>query len=750
MPIRPLTFSLTHLLLRTLLRSLLMLTMAAPAAAAIQIPPDARVGLVLSGGGARGLAHVGVIRVLEAQGIRPVVVTGTSMGSIIGALYASGRSADDIDRIARNMDWRQALSDASPRRHQPYQFRQLEAGMTTDLRLSVSHDGIRFPRGAIEGQHLALVLGGLFEKNGHPLQFEQLPMRFAAVAADLETGQPVVMQSGDVASAVRASMSIPGALAPVERDGRLLVDGGIANNMPVLLARQMGADFIIAVDVSSPLATREQMDSLFAVAGQMTTFLVRLNTVEQARHLQPRDWLIVPKLDAIGSADFNLAAPAIQAGIDAALAGLDNPRPLPALDSAESSRWDTQHEPVIDFIRVKNNSPVSDDVVRALISQQEGQPLDRTQLQDDLSRLYGLDYFSLVRYRIVRENGKRGLEVDCVARETGNNWLKLGLELADDFRGNSDFNLAASLRAAGLNRYGGTAFTRLQLGSRMEFETRYLQPLDPALRYFAEPAIGYKAAGVDIYLDDVQEEPLSRYNKADSWASFALGRLLWEEVAELRVGVVRATGELDFRSGIDVAGYTNDDLRYDDGYYFVRLGWDSLDDLGFPSQGVRASIAQEFHESALDADADFGRSLADFSLALSHGRNTLLLESDASISDSDESGFVDIPFIGGFLELSGLPPRSRFGRHRVLTRAVFYRQLAEDGPLPIGLPVYLGASLERGNVWLERDNISWENSIGAGSIFLGARTPLGPAYLSLGATDEGDRSFSIFLGQRFR
>lgn len=734
---------------RLLAPVLLLFVLNSTAWGGIQIPPDAKVGLVLSGGGARGLAHVGVIRVLEAQGIRPVVITGTSMGAIVGALYASGRSAEEIDYVARNMDWRQALSDASPRHHQPYQFRQLEAGMTADLRMSITSKGIRFPRGAIEGQKLEQVLGSLFEKNGQPLRFDQMPIAFAAVASDLETGQAVVLQSGEVASALRASMSVPGALAPLERDGHLLVDGGLADNMPVELARSMGADFIIAVNVSSPLTPRDQLDSVFAVAEQMTNFLVRLNTMEQAKHLRPGDWLIEPQLEAVGSTDFDQADAAIQAGINAAMAGLDNPRPLPALEGTDTST-NSGKEPLISFIRVKNNSPVSDDVVRSVIRQQEGQRLDRAQLEEDLSRLYGLDYFSHVRYRIVRENGQRGLEVEGVARETGNNWLKLGLEVADDFKGNSDFNLAASLRAAGLNRYGGTAFTRLQLGSRLEFESRYLQPLDAGLRYFAEPSIGYRASEIDIYLDDVQEEPLSQYNKSDSWVSFAAGRQLWEERAEWRVGISRATGKLDFRSGIDIAALTSESLRYDDGYYFTRLGWDSLDDLSFPTRGLRGSIAIERHDKDLESEADFSRTLADFTWALSHDRTTLILDADVAVSDSDQGGFVNIPFIGGFLELSGLPPHARFGRHRALGRLVLFHQLAKSGPLPIGVPVYLGGSLERGNVWMKRDNIRWDNAIGAGSIFLGARTPVGSAYLSVGSTEEGDSSLSIFIGHRFR
>lgn len=715
---------------------------------ALTIPENAKVGVVLSGGGARGLAHVGVIRVLESQGIKPFVVTGTSMGSIIGALYASGRNADEIERIARNMNWREALSDESPRRHQPYPFRQLEAGMTTNLRMSITRDGIKFPRGVIEGQHLEQVLGELFEQDGKPLSFEQMPVRFAAVATDLETGAQVIMHQGDVASAVRASMSVPGAIAPVNREGHLLVDGGIANNMPVDLARAMGADFIIAVDVSAPLNSRDQLTSLFVIANQITGFMVQSNVVQQGRLLRSDELLLVPPLNEFSSADFDKADGIIQAGVSVALEAFSiGTGDLPANQWAALTDSEMA-APTIDFIRVKNDGPVSDDVIRTLIRQQPGQALDRAQLEDDLSRLYGLDYFSVVRYRVIEENHQTGLVVVCVARETGNSWLKLGLQLADDFKGNSDFNLSASLRSAGLNRYGGTAFTRLQLGSMPEFETRFLQPLDSGLQYFVEPALGYRAGRIDIYLDDFQQEPLSSYNKADTWGSLALGRLLWREVAEVRMGITRIRGELDFDSGIDLLSTI--DPSYEDGFYYLRFGWDSLDDLGFPTEGLRTSFTVEQHETSLQAEDNFKRYLGDFSLAFTVDRNTLLLEGDASFSDDDTSGFADVPFIGGFLELSGLPPRSRFGRHRALLRTVFYHQLEENGPLPFGVPVYLGGSLERGNVWLDRDNISWKDAIGAGSIFLAAHTPLGPAYLSFGATEEGDKIISIFLGQRFR
>ncbi len=711
-----------------------------PASAAV-LPEQGRIGLVLSGGGARGLAHVGVLKVLEAEGIRPDIVVGTSMGSIVGGLYASGYSAGEIELIARQLDWSRTFDDAPPRRHQPYTVRQLDAGLNSDIRLSVTREGISLPRGVLQGQNLGLVLDELFQVNGDSLRLENLPIPFAAVAADLETGQAVVLDKGDVSLAVRASMSIPGALEPVEYGGRLLVDGGIANNMPVDVARAMGADVIIAVDVGAPLLAREQLRSLFSVAQQASGFLVRLNTVEQSRSLGEQDLLLQPALDDYSSLAFDQVDGIILAGEAAAREAFPRVGEI-AATAVEAVR---DNRPRIDFIEVSNDSVIADEVVRNVIRQPLSAPLNMAMLEEDISRLYGLDYFRQVRYRVVRQGDRHGLLVICRKRQHGTTWLKLGLELSDDFHGNSDFSLGASLRASGLNRLGGTALVRGEVGTSPEIEARFYQPVDYGLRYFIEPAVGYRTEDIEFYLDQFQEEPFARYQRLERWAALSVGRLFWREVAEIRVGVERRRGEYDFRGGIDAG-----EDEYDEGFYFARIGWDSLDDLGFPREGARWSVTHEEFEPTLDAPDRYQRMHLDGTLALSFGRHTLLLEADASTLSDEEADVNDPPFIGGFLELSGLPPRSRFGRHRALARAVFYRQLNEQGPLPLGVPVYMGGSLEKGNVWLERESASWGEAISAGSVFIGARTPLGPAYLAYGVTEDEDYSFSLFLGQRFR
>src|SRR5690606_11527628 len=237
-------------------------------------PPGERVGLVLSGGGARGFAHIGVLQALEENHIRVHAIAGTSMGAIVGGLYASGKNAAEVEQVARTTDWAYAFTDRSPRRDQPYIFRQLDAGLAADYRLNIRDGAIALPRGVIQGQHLTQILDQLFADIDRVTSFDRLAIPFRAGAADMVTAAQVAMTRDPVSTAVRASMSIPGLLEPVEWDGRLLVDGGIANNLPVDVARAMGVDRLIVVDVGTPARTADEIRSVVDVVDQLTGLLV--------------------------------------------------------------------------------------------------------------------------------------------------------------------------------------------------------------------------------------------------------------------------------------------------------------------------------------------------------------------------------------------------------------------------------------------------------------------------------------------
>ncbi|HAS52537.1 MAG TPA: hypothetical protein DCS21_12675, partial [Gammaproteobacteria bacterium] len=232
-----------------------------------------RVGLVLGGGGARGIAHVGVLKILEELRIPIDCIAGTSMGSIIGGLYASGMTPDQMERALKKIDWPAAFKDGPPRPDLPFRTKQ-EQRVVLNAQVGLNSDGVQLPKGLLEGQNLLLLLEELSLPAASIRDFDKLRIPYRAVATDLATGEPVVLGSGELAKAMRASMSIPSALAPVELEGKILVDGGVSNNLPIDVVRKLcRPDVVIAVDVGAPLAPASELTSVLSVTNQLTTIL---------------------------------------------------------------------------------------------------------------------------------------------------------------------------------------------------------------------------------------------------------------------------------------------------------------------------------------------------------------------------------------------------------------------------------------------------------------------------------------------
>src|ERR1700728_992850 len=303
-----------------------------PAAPPAEVRP--RICLVLSGGGARGMAHIGVLKVLEELKIPIDCIAGTSMGAVVGGLYASGMTAAQIDTTMRSVDWQEAFRDAPPRRDLAFRRKQDDRNFLVRLPLGLKHGKILLPKGFIQGQKLQETLRQLTLPFSKSTDFDLLPTPFRAVATDLETGNAVVMGEGDLSIAMRASVSAPGVFAPVELNGRLLVDGGLAENLPIDVARAMHADILIVSDVSFPLQPRAALDSALSISNQMLAILVRKDTDRQRATLSPSDILVEPVLGSATSTDFSAADASITAGENAARAMLSRLDALTVSDSA--------------------------------------------------------------------------------------------------------------------------------------------------------------------------------------------------------------------------------------------------------------------------------------------------------------------------------------------------------------------------------------------------------------------------------
>ena len=277
-----------------------------------------KVGLVLAGGGAKGFAHVGVIRVLEELRIPIDYITGTSMGAIVGGFYAMGMSSEQIEEIILTTDWHDVFQDKPDRRDRSWQ-RKLDEHLYMVNTMAGIRDGkLTLPKGVIAGQKVDLMLRDLTLPASFVNDFDDLPIPFRAVAADIETGEAVVLGSDDLAKAIRASMSIPGAFPPIEWEDKLLVDGGIALNLPVSVVREMGADIVIVSNLSSTLRKKKELETFLDITAQTSDFLIQRNVQEQLATVDPTDVLIETDISGISTADFQMGREAIKIGKDAA------------------------------------------------------------------------------------------------------------------------------------------------------------------------------------------------------------------------------------------------------------------------------------------------------------------------------------------------------------------------------------------------------------------------------------------------
>lgn len=707
--------------------------------------PQPTTGLVLSGGAARGLAHIGVLKALEEHGVRIDAIAGTSMGAVIGGLYAAGYSTAELEKLALELDWQQVLSDDPPRQHVPFRRKQDDRDFLVKRKLSFRDDGsLGLPLGVIQGQNLALTLERLLVHVSDTRDFDRLPIPFRAVATDIANDKKVVFRSGHLPQAIRASMSIPAVFAPVEIDGRLLVDGGMVDNIPMDVARDMGVDRLIVVDIGTPLQSREELLTVVDVLNQSITMMTRRNSEAQLATLRNDDLLVQPDLTGFGSTDFGRADALIEAGYKAAraldqqlMARRSGSGGNPALSMARTAEPRT---PVISAVQIENDSKVSDAVIRRHIRQQPGEPLDLQDLQKDMSTLYGLDYFDQVQYRVVHDQPGNTLVVTTREKRSGTDYLRLGINLSDDFHGDSAFNLGASYRKNGLNALGGEWLTRLQLGDRQELYTEFYQPLDAGSRWFLAPNLYGQAQNVEAVLDN---DPIAEYRLQRYGYGLNIGRQIANN-GEIRFGVGQAWGEADIRLGDPQLP----DFSFEEGYYQVSYSFDTLDNVDFPREGEDIGLTIRQYDPGLGSDERYRQWEFKLDKALSRGPDTLVFGGRYGRTLDDAPVVTSSFLLGGARQLSGFRQDALPGQNISLARLIYFRRMTPRAFLPLDFPLYLGASLERGRAW-NNDNAFNSGYINAGSIFVGYETPLGPLNFSYGLNDESERAMYMNLGRSF-
>jgi NTE family protein len=739
------------------------------ARAAVGSAPRPRICLVLSGGGARGIAHIGVLKVLEDLQIPIDCIAGTSMGAVVGGLYASGMSARDIEATMRSVDWQEAFRDSPPRRDLAFRRKQDDRNFLVRLPLGLKHGQILLPKGFIQGQKLQETLRQLTLPFDNSTDFDRLPTAFRAVATDLENGSAVLLDKGDLAIAMRASISAPGVFAPVDYDGRLLVDGGLAENLPINVARTMNPDILIVSDVSYPLQSRAQLDSALSISNQMLAILVRKDADHQKSSLSPQDILIEPILGTTASTDFTTAPGTIASGeaaarrVDARLAALrvgdDVYREYLARRQARQPGL-----PPIEFVRVDAASKRYEKTIMAEMQPLVGKALNRDAVGKRITELYGLGNFETLDYSLVERGpppagaagaadatadgadapDETGLELHARRKSWGPNYVRFGLNLQDDFQGNSHYNAAARFLMSELNELGAELLTDVQIGNDPRVASEFYQPLDAARTWFLAPRARIETRDLAIYSKNLE---VADYRDREAEADLDIGRNLgnW---GEIRMGLHRTNGLTRERYGLPRLV----EQQYNIGEFFFKFSYDQLDNVHFPRAGETLTLQWDADRTDLGSDVARDRVSADWLIARSAGRNTLLWWTSAGSTldgNVNPTALPEFYSLGGFFNLSGLAPQSLLGPQYGITRAIYFRKIGRGGEGLFDFPAYIGASLELGKVWGPRSIAGNASVHKDASLFFAIDTYVGPVYLGTGYDELGTAGFYLFLGRQF-
>jgi NTE family protein len=743
-----------------LLLAVQCLALAAPANAQAPNPPAAdqpasrpRIGLVLSGGGARDAAHVGVPNVLEDLRVPVDAIAGTSMGAVVGGLYASGLSAREIEKIMTSLNWQDAFHDRPPREDLTLRRKQEDESFLVKFPLGVRGHKIALPKGLIEGQRLSQTLRQLTLPVARISNFDDLPTPFRAVATDLESGEAVVLGSGDLTSAMRASMSAPGIFAPVERQGRELVDGGIADNVPVDIARAMGVDIVIVVDVGSPLLPRGKLTDVTAISNQMLAILLRRNAQAQLATLGPRDVLIEPPLGDLSSFDFGAVARVIGVGEAEARAATNRLAPL-AVSELRMQAYEAHRDvlrrppPVIQFVQAEGGSEEYSQALDRLFRDLTGKPLDPDAVARRVTALYGQGGLDTLDYRVVGEESRYGLALDARPSSMGPNYLRFGFSLQDDFEGNATYDAAVRFVMSDITRNAGEWVTDLQAGTTSLVSTELFLPLAEFSGWFVMPHISDGARDIFV-LSGQSLEAEYRVHTFDYGADFGYQFGNW---GEARVGVQREQGHYVLEIGdasdpnLPEQSFTPFNMRN----YFARFTYDRLDDVNFPHSGQQLTLQWSGNRNATGLGQYSDQVTASYLGAYSFGRDTFSFSAAGGTTLQANITDLNLQFpLGGFLNLSGLREASLLGPNFGIARLLYYRQIGRGGPGYFDVPTYIGMSLEAGNVWQTRSDASFANTQKDASIFLGMDTLLGPLYIATGFDQHGNEAFYLFLGRTF-
>jgi NTE family protein len=717
-----------------------------------------KIGLALAGGGAKGSAHIAVIEVLEANNIPIDYIAGTSIGAYVGGLYALGYSGAEIREIMFNADLGKGISDAVDRGKLQYRDKATHDKFNVGLQMGYRNKKIRFPWGLLYGQSMSAAYRRSVGNIPNFDSFDNLAIPFRAVATDLATNEAVVLDKGNLIKSMKASATVPGALVPVVLGGKYLVDGGMAANLPVSQVREMGADIIIAIDISAPMQHIDEIRNGLSVLNQISSFLTVKNLEEQKELLDGEDIYIRPDVDHLDTADFSDLTRAYEKGKIAAQEQLQRLQDL-GIDTQQYQRYqqrkrdklailiDEASQPVVNII-LSNRSAYNSAFILEALDLQSDVAITTEELLAALDRVYSLDRFELVEAFFEQRAEGRVLVVEVIEKSWGPNYFDVGLGFEHDFSLDSVINFDFAYTVGHVTDNHGEWRNELGLGTDSSFRSELYLPLDEAQRWYNSTVYQFRREGRDIFSENERAFVVDfDINQIDFTLGYKLGA-----VSVVESGVILETGTLSN----DV--FFDGDVDYESPGVFISYGYDTLDSINFPSRGSQFKLSVIHRDEDIEEGSIFDPSatedtfnstqyLLDWKAATTNGNHGIVGKASYSYLDSETDQSVHYAQLGGFLNLSGYHRNALIGNNKVFGSIAYQYNLGRKLFNLTRFPIYVGGSLETGNVWDASDSIKSDELITAGSIYLSTDTDLGPVALGYGFAEDDNTALYFYLGR---
>ena len=701
-----------------------------------------RVGLVLAGGGAKGGAHVGVLKVLERMHVPIDCIAGTSMGALVGGGYASGIPADALETFVTGIDWKAVVGGAGRRDLEPIEQKRAGATYSNELEFGLADKRLIVPAGIINTSNIEDLLRSYVAKSRSQSDFDKLPIPYRAVATDMVSGKMVVLKEGDLATAMRASMAIPGAFAPVVTDTQILSDGGMVRNIPVDVARELCADVVIVVNLVEEEVKREKLQSATQLLSRMTDVMIVANENLQLDSLTERDIRIDVIMGDITTADFERVPETVPLGEKAALemAAKLAPLAVPAEQYAHWRRSVTEGQGIetrLADVQYKGLERVNPAFLESRAQVKAGDTVDTAKISAEAQRISALQEFESVEYRLTGDPQNPTLEWWPQEKRWGPNYVEFDLGLYGSEDGDLGFVVYGKHSRTWINSLGAEWRNEVQLGYYNNISTSFYQPLDVAQRYFVEPKVFWVRSWEDVFYDN---ERLARYRFSDFGGNLDIGVNLTDD-AQIRAGYLYTRRN----ASVETGSVLLPEGDRDDAGITLAATYDSRDTAFNPTRGLAAALEFAQVEESLGADHDWQRLEAGVAWALPV-RSDVVWLSMAGGSDLGSSMPVDRYFmLGG----PGSFPGFELGELRLTdywTASGSYLWKVKDLMTIRGQALYAGLRLQAGQAFgrLESQALTGfdDEMLYGGSLYLTGRTPAGPFTLGFGYTED---SWSLWL-----